>query len=216
MWEGVTSYTNDMLLLASVAISRSLREAFSEFADCAGGDARARLARSTDFLNGKSEEDVRSLPAHIAKNEQEAVLALQQALLPPGATVRIVGVGNFLDECDVVILSCLRDGSFHCAAHARCESISQDVSVHVSQLRPPLGCAFPWPPSCVGTPNEAAPVQPLTKAAVGRTIALGFQQHTVASAAKGVELGPTAFPDLSYSALAFVLIQLQVSSKDGS
>eukprot|EP00966_Prymnesium_polylepis_P033669 782433-Prymnesium_polylepis.1 len=69
------------------------------------------------------EDDVRKLPEHVARNEQEAVLALQQTLLPPGAAVRLVALTQRkeLNGCAGTVIACLRDGTFRCAAEVRCE-----------------------------------------------------------------------------------------------
>ena len=102
-------------VLAAQGQERSLREAFAAFAACASEDVQSRLAKSTDFLSGKSEDELRQLPSHIAHNEQESVLALQQALLPPGAAVSVLGgagLGDEISGCEGIVISCLRDGSF--------------------------------------------------------------------------------------------------------
>jgi hypothetical protein len=203
-------------VLAAQGQERSLREAFAAFAACASEDVQSRLAKSTDFLSGKSEDELRQLPSHIAHNEQESVLALQQALLPPGAAVSVLGgagLGDEISGCEGIVISCLRDGSFRCVVELRCDEEARAVRVHTSSLRPVANCAFRWPSSCIGTPKGAAPTEPLTKEAVGKTIALGFQQHEQLAADSQrprAELGPTAFPDLSYSALIFVLLRLHL------
>lgn len=135
-------------VLAAQGQERSLREAFAAFAACASEDVQSRLAKSTDFLSGKSEDELRQLPSHIAHNEQESVLALQQALLPPGAAVSVLGgagLGDEISGCEGIVISCLRDGSFRCVVELRCDEEARAVRVHTSSLRPVANCAFRWP-----------------------------------------------------------------------
>ena len=167
---------------AATSSQYTLQNSFVAFAACEGRDAQEKLAKRLEFLRGiQSEEEVRKLPEHVALNEQEQLLALQQTLLPPGTAVHLVGLKErtALNGCVGTLISCLRDGTFRCAVEARCaEAEVQDVRVHMANLRPVRGCAAAVPPPCEGESGGDETLSgPLTNAAIGERIVRSMQAH---------------------------------------
>ena len=105
-----------MPLAVSDEPAPSLYAAFSAFANCADDEARKLLEQRISSFAAKTEAEVRALPEHTARNEQEKVLALQQTLVPAGIAVRFDGLEHEeINGCTGIVISCLRDGSFLCA-----------------------------------------------------------------------------------------------------
>lgn len=214
-----------MLALSALFLIVTLQDAFESFAACEGREAQAALAKRLAFHAGmRDETDIRNLPEHVARNEQEAVLALQQTLLPPGTSVRLVALTRrtALNDCEGTVILCLRDGSFRCIIELNTCSWAktQIARAHVFNLRPLPGCstATPTDPcqqkSLVGGSLELK--KSLTEEAVGRWIARSQQVHdqwakegSLPAQLDRPSLGHTAFPDLSYSALAYILAVLR-------
>ena len=205
----------------------SLYAAFSAFANCADDEVRQLLETRIGAFAAKTEAEVRALPEHTARNEQEKVLALQRTLLPAGTAVRFDGLEHEeINGCPGVVIYCLRDGSFLCAVETRCGLQSHEAPlacrVHVVNLRPAAGCAVAVPSGCGLDQNNAYPVSEedaplpdsLDKETIGRLIVDSVMRSRrserplpayLASAFKG----DTSFPDLPYSALAAVLARMQ-------
>ena len=203
----------------------SLYAAFSAFANCADDEVRQLLETRIGAFAAKTEAEVRALPEHTARNEQEKVLALQRTLLPAGIAVRFDGLEHEeINGCDGVVISCLRDGSFLCAVETRCGLQSHEAPlacrVHVVNLRPAAGCAVAVPSGCdqnnvypVGEENAPLP-DSLDKETIGRLIVDSVMRSRQAERPLPAYLasafeGDTAFADLPYSALAAVLARVQ-------
>ena len=172
-----------MPLAVSDEPAPSLYAAFSAFANCADDEARKLLEQRISSFAAKTEAEVRALPEHTARNEQEKVLALQQTLVPAGIAVRFDGLEHKeINGCTGVVISCLRDGSFLCAVETRCGLQSHEAPlacrVHVVNLRPAAGCAVAVPSGCeldqdhaYAVSEEDAPLpDSLDKESIGRLI----------------------------------------------
>ena len=204
----------------------SLYAAFSAFANCAGDDVRSLLESRIGAFAAKTEAEVRALPEHTARNEQEKVLALQQTLLPAGSAVRFDGLAHEeINGCPGIVISCLRDGSFLCAVETRCglqaDEAPLNCRVHIVNLRPAAGCAVAVPSGC-GLDQHVYPVSEedepppgsLDKEKIGRLIVDSVMRSRQSKRPLPAYLaaafaGDTAFPDLPYSALAAVLARMQ-------
>ena len=161
----------------------SLYAAFSAFANCADDEARKLLESRISSFAAKTEAEVRALPEHTARNEQEKVLALQQTLVPAGIAIRFDGLEHEeINGCTGIVISCLRDGSFLCAVETRCGLQSDEAPlacrVHVVNLRPAAGCAVAVPSGCerdqdhayVVSEEDAPLPDSLDKESIGRLI----------------------------------------------
>lgn len=156
------------LLLASALTEYSqptLLDAFRAFAECEGESARHLLSQRLSFFEqATTEAEVRALPQHVARNEQEQVLRLQRAVLRPGVLVRLVGLPGSQPElqgCESGrLLGCLQDGSFTCIVELWCgdawraEGRPLGARVSARHLRPTADCGVAEGHSCV--PTEAA------------------------------------------------------------
>ena len=226
-----------MLALSALSLlaTASLEQALSAFADCEASAAREKIASRLAFFKASglhSEEAVRALPEHVARNYQETVLGLQDQLLPEGARVRIDGlIESSMHGCEGTLITCLRDGTFVCAveitqcadAASQPDGLPVSARVRVVDLRPATGCnvaAVPAP--CAegvdgGTRSSASAPTPLTDAVIGQMMADTVATHRQLSASGSLPpaaaaLGSTAFPDLSYAALLMVCTQLHWAS----
>lgn len=217
----------------------SLEAAFKAFAECASDPTKSKLEERLEFFRAaglRSEDEVRQLPRHQALNEREQVLALQDSVLPPGTQVMLRGLTSRteLNDCDATIISCLRDGSFRCAAElgAGCSDSPEDaqdrgpsplaaVRVRVENLRPALDCG-----SVAHDAESACPEDdvlreaarrtelPLTDVAMGRVMVGAVQTHKQLAAdgslpASALEMGASGFPDLPYAAMLMALIEMR-------
>ena len=142
----------------------SLLDAFRAFADCEAEPARELLADRLSFFHAApSEQQVRELPEHVARNEQEQVLRLQRMVLRPGLFVRLLHLDQPPPElvgCEEgQLLGCLQDGSFVCVVELWCggawQSEGRPVGMRVSvrYLRPAGDCGLIAGPVC--TPTSA-------------------------------------------------------------
>ena len=215
------------LLLAVAAANDkpvpSMYASFAAFAACSDDKARALLEKRMKSFTGRSEEEVRALPEHVARNEQEKVLSLQQVLLPDGISVRLHGLVDHpaLNGCDGVLVACLRDGSFLCAVETHCglpreqEGQALRCRVHIANLRPATDCAATAEfDVCDERDGEEEGLPPrLDKEAVGKAIVDAVMQSRepgqLPAHFAATFPGETAFPDLSYASLAAVLGRMQ-------
>ena len=225
--------------------SASLAEAFSAFAECEGVAAREKLEKRLTFfaeVGAQSEQEVRALPEHQARNEQEAVLALQQRLLRPGAAVRLHaldGARAVLSGCNGTLLGCIRDGSFRCAVEVtECagewahDGNGDMVRARVTNLRPGADCTLRREHAssrcraamalATDGPEEFNDGEPsksgaLDGAAVGQLMADALHAYERLNGRGELgtaarELGPTSFPDLPYAALVLVAAKLHLAA----
>ena len=198
-------------LLADPPPDATLEAAFTAFARCAATEAQARLSERLAFFanaNLRSEEEVKKLPEHQARNEQEQVLALQRAVLPGGARVHLHGTA--LDGCLGTLIGCLRDGTFRCAVDVDGSCVAEgrtSVRVSLANLRPLADCGRTESTSHCGRWMTREVELPLNDEVVGRTMALAVQAHRELGSS-APDYGGTQFPDLPYSALAMVIVEL--------
>ena len=216
-----------LLAVSSAALATtappSMYAAFAAFAEYADGATRALFDKRKAFFAARSEEEIRAMPEHEARNAQEAVLGLQQRLLPPGLSVRLHGLrGHALEGCDAVLVSCLRDGSFRCAVETQC-GLEQDAEpmharVHVANLRPATSCAAAAAADGCDGADDADELdrggrRPLDQKAVGQLLVdTVMQSRAEQLPAEFVASfpGETAFPDLPYASLAAVLERMRL------
>jgi hypothetical protein len=212
-------------------VENTLEAAFRAFAQCASASERDRLEKRLAFFSSaglRSEAEVKKLPKHTVKNEQEQLLAVQAKLLPLGVRVRLNGIARPAEElngCSGTLIGCLRDGSFLCAVEIdECESANADelpvsVRVRVEKLRPAADCGIVTRTAaseCAALTlelEEEAPL-PLTTDAIGRLLVHAVHAYDEAVAqgrahAELVSLGQTAYEDLSFGALLNVLVYLR-------
>ena len=200
----------------------SMHASFAAFAACSDDSARSLLEKRMKSFTGRTEEEVRALPEHVARNEQEKVLSLQQVLLPDGISVRLHGLVDdpALNGCDGVLVACLRDGSFLCVVETRCglpreqEGQALRCRVHITNLRPAADCAATAVADVCDERDEQEVLPSLLdKEAVGRAIVEAVMQSRepgqLPAHFADTFPGETAFPDLSYASLAAVLGRMQ-------
>lgn len=210
----------------------TLEAAFHAFAQCASESARVRLDERLKFFTAaglRSEEEVKKLPEHERKNEQEQVLSLQETLIPRGAVVVLSGLTKHheLNGCEGIVIECLRDGSFRCAVdiEACAASAGADVRVRVHNLRPVARCASDATPAPFTRDNlrqcqddAAEPAEelelPLSEQSIGLVMARAGRSYsemvTHATLPDGAAaLGTSNYPDLPYAAMVMIFARLR-------
>ena len=220
---------NGFAALICAAVAASLEDALRAFAACESDTTRQKMEARFAFFESagaRSEDDVRALPEHRARNEQEAILSLQRKLLPDGARVRMRGLKGDQVQwnlCEGNVITCLQDGSFLCALEVFKCGTTEDtelprvVRVRLEHLRPTLDCSVArTADSCdrLDAANDVGPSLPLDEVSVGSMLTEAVMTHRslVASGelpAAAAELGQTAFPDMPYAALLLVCVKLQ-------
>ena len=186
-------------------------DAFQAFSECATQHDKEQLRMKISRIktaNGDVDDAL----------VRELSLALQLAYLPKGAAVQISGLTDrpSLNGCGATIISCLRDGSYRCAVEIQdCGTFDmapQGARIHAANLRPAKDCAVAAPPtkkvSCWEHDGMRNP-GPLTEAAVSLAIADDLQlAERRARSGKAHSLGDTAYPDMPYTSLHFVLVRM--------
>ena len=222
------------LLSATAQDDPTLEASFRAFARCASDEsARTRLDERLSFFASsglRSEEEVKKLPDHVRKNEQEQVLALQDTLVPAGVRVSLAHLTRAdLNGCEGTVIVCLRDGSFRCAVElTSCPTSTAPLSsvrVLVQSLRPAADCGYAVRALSTDELDECeraadlreeVPV-PLTEEAIGRVMAQSVQMYNdVVSRGElptdAADLGSSAYPDLPYAALVIVMVRLRATA----
>ena len=211
----------------------TLEASFIAFANCAG-DAKWRSKldeRLAFFAKYSSKEEVEALPEYQARNEQERVMALQEGLLKPGASVRLHAIVEpqfrALNDCNATLIGCLRDGSFRCAVElVDCGHAGQpppiSVRARLENLRPAIDCGRSAIAAVLDTACDGADALldvnginfPLTKSAVGKVMATAVAAYKEMADTNRLppsitpSLGSTGYPDLPGGALLLALLQL--------
>ena len=219
------------LLIAPATLTTdetSLAAAFDAFAACASESARASFEKRMAFFVAsglRSEEEVRKLPEHTAKNEQEQVLALQESLVQPGDRITLKGLRQRTEHngCSGIVIACLRDGSFRCSVDvdSGCNGAQPAFSarIRIENLRPPEACGLRERSSAEEYCAEFGTAMPPASSSVddevvGSTMVRAVHAHEELQSkgllpAQAASLGESAFPDLPYAALLMVLMELR-------
>ena len=221
-----------ILLLARAEDRQSLEAVFTAFATCTGDvDIIDRLqGRVAFFAKMSSEDEVKKLPEHVVRNEQEQIMALQEKLFPPGARCRLANQGT-----NGTIAACLRDGSFLCAVELRRRGSQHPMLVRaqLTDLRPRADCVQ----SATASPSDAdvhakMAVQscdtsrelavegmqlPLSEEAIGQLMTDSVMEYHRLKASRAMEpyesdLGQSAFEDMPYAAMLIVLRRVHAAS----
>ena len=221
----------------------TLEAAFHSFSHCTSEKTRLRLEKRLSFFHSaklRSEEEVKKLPEHEARNEQEQVLSIQDALWPPGTRFSLHGLAtrHELNGHNGTVLACLRDGSFRCAVEldpAEWHGLEEHLGSigHGSLLaqasaryfRPLEDCNRSLADIAIdckdwlmgGDSLVEGLALPLDEKAIGHLYGRAIQDHSEL-AAKGAlpehlaALGASKFSDMPFSLLVMVTIQLTAAA----
>ena len=216
--------------LASATLEGTLRS----FAECESDAVQKKLRKRLDFfaeLGVRSEEEVKALPDHQARNEQEQVLSLFQALLRPGVRVQLHDLAAPMlahrNGCEGTLVACPRGPNFRCAVELSDECDSARVRAHVENLQPAGRCAVRTDVDVCGVAtigaeefNDGEPTKAsLDAAAIGQLMTDTLMSYRrLANAgelpAGSAALGETAISDLPYAALLLVVDRLREAGCD--